>query len=209
MLIKLSNATLTYMPKTPFETKALDNVSFNLKEGETVGIVGPAGSGKSTLGQVLSGLLSPDEGSLEINRRVTFLFQKPEKQMFESDIFSEVAFGPRNLGFSEEQVEALVMRALTTVGLEFERYKDRSPFNLSGGEMRRVAIASVLALDSAAFIMDEPTAGLDPHGKRLVIDFLKGLKDQGKSLVLISHDTGQVQEVCERLVKLNKGRIVQ
>jgi len=209
MLIKLSNASLTYMPKTLFETKALDDVSFSLEEGEAAGIVGPAGSGKSTLGQVLAGLLPVDEGSLFINGRVTFLFQKPEKQMFEADIFSEVAFGARNLGLSEERVKELVKWALASVGLDFEHYKDRSPFNLSGGEMRRVAIASVLAMDSDAFIMDEPTAGLDPHGKRLVINFLKGLKKQGKSLVLISHDSGGILEVCERLVKLDKGRILR
>ncbi len=209
------------MTSTPFEAKAVQNITFELGAHESVGIIGPTGSGKSTLGQALAGLMPLDSGSLHINDRqvpdelvvskayeyVSFLFQKPEKQIFEATVYDEVAFGCKNLGWSNEKTEKAVRRSFELTGLDFDKYKARSPFNLSGGEMRRVGIASVIALDSAALIMDEPTAGLDPHGKRLVIDFLISLKARKKALVLISHDMDEVLKVCERVIVLDEGRV--
>lgn len=222
MFIELEEANLTYMGGTAFEANAVNNISFSLGLGDCVGIIGPTGSGKSTLGQVLAGLLKPDSGTLTIDGRkvpeelrasqvyrdVGFLFQKPEKQMFENTVYEEVAFGPKNLGLPESEIESAVKNALNIVGLDFGQYRGRSPFNLSGGEMRRVGIASVLALQSKAFILDEPTAGLDVRGKSLVIDYLKQVKASGKSIVLISHDLAEVLELCERIIVLNKGAVV-
>jgi energy-coupling factor transport system ATP-binding protein len=196
------------MSQTPFEAVALKDASFDLAQGEAVGLVGQVGSGKSTLGQVLSGLLTPDSGELLVKGKVSFLFQKPEKQLFEANVFDEVAFGPRNLRLGEKEVRQSVVSALSVVGLDFDIYKGRSPFELSGGEMRLVAIASVLALRSPALIMDEPTAGLDFFGKRRVLDFLKELKNEKKSIVLISHDLEEVLDVCDRVVVLDKGQVV-
>jgi len=222
VLIKLENANLKYMEGTPFEAVAIEDVSFELRKGEAIGIIGPTGSGKSSLGQVLTALIKPDSGTLTIDdkkvgaelqtgnvyKHVSFLFQKPEAQLFEANVFDEVAFGPRNLGLTEAKVEDSVKEALAIVDLDFKAYSRRSPFNLSGGEMRRVGIASVLALKSKAFVMDEPTAGLDAQSRRRIISFLKSLKGKDTSLVLISHDIDEVLEVCDSLIVLNEGRIV-
>lgn len=222
MLIELNKASLTYLPNTPFEAIALDEVSFGLKTEEAVGVVGPIGSGKSTLGQVMAGILKADSGDLVIDdkrvgedisasqvfRFVSYLFQKPEKQLFEANVYNEVAFGPKNLGLDKDLTEKTVRQAMSIVGLDFDTYKDRSPFNLSGGEMRRAGIASVLAIDAPALILDEPTAGLDAFGRRQIIDYLKNIKNQKKSIVLISHDLGEILQVCDRLIVLDKGQIV-
>lgn len=222
MFLQLSKANLTYLPNTPFEARALDDITFGFEAEEAVGIAGPIGSGKSTLGQVMAALLRPDSGSLVIDgkdvgidilpsqvyRYVNFLFQKPEKQLFEANVYDEVAFGPRNLGLEKDVVEKAVKRALGIVGLDFDIYKNRSPFNLSGGEMRRVGIASVLAIEAPALVMDEPTAGLDAQGCRNIITYLKDIRRQKRSLVLISHDLGEILQVCDRLIVLDKGRIV-
>lgn len=222
MLVELNKANLTYLPKTPFEARALDDVSFSLEAEEAVGVAGPIGSGKSSLGQVMAALLEADSGSLVIGGKkvgrdilpsqvfkyVSFLFQKPEKQLFEANVYDEIAFGPRNLGLTKDLVDKAVKAALRIVGLDFDVYKNRSPFNLSGGEMRRVAIASVLAIGAPALIMDEPTAGLDAQGRRKIINFLKDIKRQKRSLVLISHDLEEILQVCDRLVVLDRGRIV-
>ncbi len=221
MLIRLNNGSISYMRSTPFETEALKNVSLEVRGSEAIGIIGPTGSGKSTLGQAMAGLMPLDSGSLHINNMavpdelrvskayqyVSFLFQKPEKQLFEATVYDEVAFGCKNLGWPKDKIAHSVKNALESVGLDFEEFRNRSPFNLSGGEMRRVGIASVIALGSPALIMDEPTAGLDPQGKRLMINFLKNLKSENRALVLISHDLDEVLNVCDRIIVLNKGQV--
>lgn len=221
MFIKLEKANLCYLKNTAFEAPALVNVDLNVKEKETVGIIGPIGSGKSSLGQAITGLLSLDSGKLAIGNKdvpsqlpanqvfkyCNYLFQKPEKQLFESNIYEEVAFALRNLGLEQTRIESRIQEALAIVGLDFDAYKDRSPLNLSGGEMRRVAIASILAIDAPALVLDEPTAGLDFSGKKSIIRFLKQLKGQ-KTLIFISHDLDEVLKVCDRIIVLNRGKII-
>ncbi len=211
MLIKLKEASITFLKNTDFEVKAIDEVNFELKENEAVGVIGPVGSGKSTFGQALTGLLPLNLGSLtptkHINRYCSYLFQKPEKQLFEDNVYNEIAFGPRNLGFSKDEVDLAVRDSMALVGLDFEKYASRSPFNMSGGEMRRVGIAATLSMGSKALVLDEPTAGLDANGKHLVLDLLKEMK-QERSIVLISHDIEEVLKICERIVVFNKGKIV-
>lgn len=211
MLIKLENASITFLKNTDFEVKAIDQITFELKENETIGVIGPVGSGKSTFGQALTGLLPLDSGSLTpsggVHRYCSYLFQKPEKQLFEDSVYNEIAFGPRNLGFSKDEVDRLVKDSLAIVGLDFEKYAGRSPFSMSGGEMRRVGIAATLSLGLKALVLDEPAAGLDANGRQLVLDFLKKIKGK-RSVVLISHDLEEVLKVCERFVVINKGKIV-
>ncbi len=181
MQIILENVSHVYMPGTPFEVKALQNINLNIEQGEYLAIIGHTGSGKSTLVQHLNGLLLPTEGRVlvdgrdiaaekeglrEIRRRVGLLFQFPEQQLFAETVFADVAFGPQNMGLPADEIERRVHRALLQVGLPPEEFCDRSPFSLSGGQMRRVAMAGVMAMQPEVLILDEPAAGLDPRGKR-------------------------------------------
>jgi len=222
MLIELKNVSFTYMPDTPLAQQAIKNVGFSVRTGEFVGLVGPTGSGKSTLIQHFNGLLEPLAGevlidgrrigseisALLVRQKIGVVFQFPENQLFEDTVFKDVAFGPRNLKCSDEEIEERVRSALKMVGLDYFEFKDRSPFTLSGGEMRRVAIAGVLAMNPSCLVLDEPTSGLDSIGKREILTHLERLnKEHGLTIILISHDMNEIARMVDRVVVLNEGKI--
>lgn len=222
MSIKIENLTHIYMPGSPFEKKALDDVSLEFKDGEFVALIGHTGSGKSTLIQHMNGLLKPTSGNIivndkdisakgvklsEIRKKVGLVFQYPEYQLFEETIEKDIQFGPRNLGISEEEIDIRVKRAMNIVGLDYEKYKDKSPFELSGGQKRRVAIAGVVAMEPAVLILDEPTAGLDPKGRDEILYQIKKLHDEyNMTIVLVSHSMEDVAKVADRILVMNKGK---
>lgn len=188
MPIKIENLTHIYMQGTPFEATALQNINLEIDDGEFVGLIGHTGSGKSTLIQHLNGLLKPTSGTITVNdiridkdsrnlkevrRQVGLVFQYPEHQLFEETVYQDIAFGPRNLGLSAEEIDVRVKEAMALVGLDFDSLKDRSPFELSGGQRRRVAIAGVIAMKPKILILDEPTAGLDPRGRDEILGQIK------------------------------------
>lgn len=213
----------TYMPGTPFEVAALKNINLEVKKGEYLAIIGQTGSGKSTLVQHLNGLLQPLSGKVyfdgrEISaskearvwarRRVGLLFQFPEHQLFEETVFADVAFGPKNMGFSQGEIKERVEQALELVGLNPAEVAYRSPFSLSGGQMRRVAMAGVLAMRPEVLILDEPTAGLDPRGKRDIMDLIDRLhREHGLTVILVSHSMEDVARYAGRLVVIAEGEI--
>lgn len=219
----MERLSYTYAAGTPLATTALQDISLTIESGEAVGLIGPTGSGKSTLVQHLNGLLLPTSGRLvvdgiELNRasraelrsirqRVGLVFQFPEQQLFEETVFKDIAFGPRNLGVREPQLSQRVKKAMQDVGLDFETLANRPPFSLSGGQMRRAAIAGVLAMEPKILVLDEPTAGLDPAGRR---DFLRLIKDlrakQGLTVIIVSHHTQEISQLVERVVVLNQGK---
>lgn len=223
MSIKIENLTHIYMPKTPFEKKALDNVNLIIEEGEFLALIGHTGSGKSTLIQHLNGLLEPTSGKIlvddiditskgtkltDIRKQIGLVFQYPEYQLFEETIEKDIAFGPNNLGLDEAEVSIRVKRSMEMVGLDYETYKDVSPFELSGGQKRRVAIAGVIAMEPKVLILDEPTAGLDPKGRDDILDQIKILHEKYKmTIVLVSHSMEDVGKLAERVVVMNKGKI--
>ncbi len=212
-----------YLRGTPFEAVALRGVDLVVRRGECLGLVGPTGSGKSTLVQHFNGLLRPTEGRVvvdgvevrpgspavrDVRRKVGLLFQYPEHQLFEATVFDDVAFGPRNLGLDPEEVAERVRESLQWVGLDPDRFGSRSPFSLSGGEMRRVAIAGVLAMRPQVLILDEPTAGLDPAGRREILARIRELHRKARlTVVLISHSMDDVARLCQRVVVLHQGRV--
>lgn len=224
MFILVENVSFTYLPNTPFAVQALCNVSFAIERGESVAILGRTGCGKSTLVQHLNGLLIPQEGRVivdgvdtrvrgaalrEIRRKVGLVFQYPEDQMFEESVFREVAFAPRNMGVEGEELENRVRWAMTVVGLDYDALKDKSPFELSGGQMRRVAIASILSMKPEVLVLDEPTAGLDPQGRTMLLGKLWELRKQwGLTIILVSHNVEDVARIAERVVVLDKGKVV-
>lgn len=223
MSIKIENLTHVYMPKTPFEKKALDDVNLVIEDGEFLALIGHTGSGKSTLIQHLNGLLEPSSGRIlvdevditnketkltDIRKKIGLVFQYPEYQLFEETIEKDIAFGPNNLGLSEEEVFNRVKKSMEMVGLDYETYKDVSPFDLSGGQKRRVAIAGVIAMEPKVLILDEPTAGLDPKGRDDILKQIKILHDKYKmTIVLVSHSMEDVGKLAERIVVMNKGKI--
>jgi len=223
-VIRCERLTHIYGRGTPLATPALTDVSLTIDAGEVVGVIGASGSGKSTLVQHFNGLLRPTSGRVlldgvdvngrrtdrrRIRQQVGLLFQYPEQQLFEENVFADVAFGPRNLGLSEEEVRARVHQALEQVGLPPARFASRSPFDLSGGEMRRAAIAGVLAMEPRMLILDEPTAGLDPQGRREILAHVGRLHSaRGLTIVLITHSMDSVAQLCERLIVLDGGRLV-
>ncbi|CUO50911.1 energy-coupling factor transporter ATPase [Clostridium disporicum] len=223
MSIKIENLTHVYMPKTPFEKKALDNVNLTIEDGEFLALIGHTGSGKSTLIQHLNGLLEPSSGRIlvdevditskevkltDIRKKIGLVFQYPEYQLFEETIEKDVAFGPNNLGLSAEEVSNRVKKSMEMVGLDYETYKDVSPFDLSGGQKRRVAIASVIAMEPKVLILDEPTAGLDPKGRDDILEQIKILHEKYKmTIVLVSHSMEDVGKLAERIVVMNGGKI--
>ena len=223
MSIKIENLTHVYMPKTPFEKKALDNVNLTIEDGEFLALIGHTGSGKSTLIQHLNGLLEPSSGRIlvdevditskevkltDIRKKIGLVFQYPEYQLFEETIEKDVAFGPNNLGLSAEEVSNRVKKSMEMVGLDYETYKDVSPFDLSGGQKRRVAIAGVIAMEPKVLIIDEPTAGLDPKGRDDILEQIKILHEKYKmTIVLVSHSMEDVGKLAERIVVMNGGKI--
>ena len=223
MLIQIENLRYTYALQTPLAHTALDGVSLELRPGERVGIVGQTGSGKSTLAQQIAGLLAPTAGRVLLDgtaahertpaaraqqRKIGLAFQHPEQQIFEQTVFKEVAFGPRNLGLAEAEVAERVQWALVMVGLNPAIFIERVPFALSGGEMRRVALAGILAMRPDVLILDEPTAGLDPRGRWELLERVGSWQaETGMTLILISHHLEEVARLAERVVLLARGRV--
>ena len=221
MSIKIENLTHVYMPKSPFEKKALDNVNLVIEDGEFLALIGHTGSGKSTLIQHLNGLLEPTSGRIlvddiditnkeakltEIRKKIGLVFQYPEYQLFEETIEKDIAFGPNNLELSSEEVSRRVKKSMEMVGLDYETYKNVSPFDLSGGQKRRVAIAGVIAMEPKVLILDEPTAGLDPQGRDDILEQIKLLHEKYKmTIVLVSHSMEDVGKLAQRIVVMNKG----
>lgn len=223
MSIKLSNVTYTYMIKTPYEKTAINNISLEIQPREFVGVIGHTGSGKSTLIQHLNGLLQPTAGevlvdgvnlhtkaieSKQARRKVGMVFQYPEQQLFEETVYDDIAFGPRNLKLDTDSVEARVRRAMEFVGLDFAAFSRRSPFRLSGGQMRRVAIAGVIALEPAYLILDEPSAGLDPRGRDEIFGQIVNLyQTSDMTVVLVSHNMEDIARMANRLLVMHNGAI--
>jgi len=214
----------TYMQGGPFESTAIFNVNLEIRDGEFVGLIGHTGSGKSTLVQHMNGLLKPTEGTVIVNetrivkdsknlkkvrQQVGLVFQYPEHQLFEETVEKDVAFGPKNLGLSQEEINERVREALQLVGLPYEEIKDRSPFELSGGQRRRVAIAGVLAMKPDILILDEPTAGLDPSGREEIFREIQALhKEKGFTIVLVSHSMEDIARLVDRIIVMNQGQVV-
>lgn len=222
MAISIKNVSFIYGEGTPFEKKALKNVSLDISDGEFVGLIGHTGSGKSTLIQHLNGLIKPSEGEITVNGistaskgsqlkelrcEVGLVFQYPEYQLFEETVFKDISFGPKNLGLSEDEIRKRVFSAMESVGLSPE-LMDKSPFNLSGGQKRRVAIAGVLAMKPKVLILDEPAAGLDPAGRKEILSEIKKLYDEEKmTIILVSHSMEDIANVAERIVVMAEGEV--
>ncbi len=223
MSISVRNLNYIYNPGMPGETVALNDVSFDVADGTILGIIGHTGSGKSTLLQHLNGLIKPTSGEVYINgecitdgkvkmtdirRKVGLVFQYPEYQLFEETVRKDVAFGPKNLGLDEEEQEARVKKAIGLVGLDYEEIKDLSPFELSGGMKRRVAIAGVIAMDPKILILDEPTAGLDPSAHRDILAMVRRIHDEmGIILIFVSHNMGDIAEMSDRVMVMSDGKV--
>ncbi|WP_425059837.1 Energy-coupling factor transporter ATP-binding protein EcfA2 [Sporomusa carbonis] len=223
MSIIFNNVTYTYMPGTPYQRTAIRNINLTINQGEFIGIIGHTGSGKSTLVQHMNGLITPTTGQVTVDdvdlttkspaargarRRVGMVFQYPEHQLFEETIYEDIAFGPKNLGLTADEIESRVRRAMDFVGLDFERFKDRSPFNLSGGQMRRVAIAGVIALEPDYLALDEPAAGLDPRGRDEIFgQIVKLHQTTGITVILVSHNMEDVARLATRVLVMNGGQI--
>ena len=223
MSIIVKNLTYIYNEDMPFSSKALDNVSFEIEDRDFVGIIGHTGSGKSTLIQHLNGLLRPSSGDIyindfnitnpelnltEIRKRVGVVFQYPEYQLFEETVEKDIAFGPGNLGLSEEEIELRVKSSMEAVGLNYEEYKDKSPFELSGGQKRRVAIAGVIAMNPEVLILDEPTAGLDPGGRDEIFDLIRTLhKEHNMTIILSSHSMDDMAKLANTIIVMNHGKV--
>lgn len=223
MSISVKNLNYIYNPGMPGETVALSDVSFDVADGTVLGIIGHTGSGKSTLLQHLNGLIKPTSGDVyidgqcitdgkvkmtDIRRKVGLVFQYPEYQLFEETVSKDVAFGPKNLGLDEEEQAARVKKAIGLVGLDYEEIKDLSPFELSGGQKRRVAIAGVIAMDPKILILDEPTAGLDPSAHRDILAMVRRIHDEmGIILIFVSHNMGDIAEMSDRVMVMSGGKV--
>lgn len=223
MPIIAENLTHIYSPGTPWATTALDRVSLEIQDGEIIGLIGHTGSGKSTLIQHFNGLLKPTSGAItvqgikigekganlrKLRQKVGLVFQYPEHQLFEETVFADVAFGPKNLALDPQEIQERVRSALAAVGLEFDQVKDRSPFELSGGQMRRVAIAGVLAMEPEVLILDEPTAGLDPRTRNELLGYLCSIhQERGITLIIVSHSMEEVAALAHRIIVMDRGTI--
>ena len=224
MSITVENLTYTYSKGLPNETRALEDVSFQLEPGEFAAVIGHTGSGKSTLMQQLNGLLRPDSGKItvgevcitdpstkmtEVRRKVGLVFQYPEYQLFEETVAKDVAFGPKQVGMTGEELDRVVEESIRLTGLDYEEVKERSPFELSGGQKRRVAIAGVLAMKPEILILDEPTAGLDPSAHRDVLKLIRRIHRQERmTILLVSHNMGDIAELADRVLVMNRGKLV-
>ena len=222
-LIEIKNLTHIYSEGLPFEKRAIDDINLKIEENEFIGLIGHTGSGKSTFIQHLNGLLKPSSGEIildgmkvnksssnltELRKKIGLVFQYPEYQLFEETIERDIAFGPGNLDLSEEEVLNRVKSSMDSVGLDYETYKDKSPFELSGGLKRRVAIAGVLAMEPKVLILDEPTAGLDPRGRDEILSEIKNIHEKRKiTVILVSHSMEDVAKIAERIIVMDKGKI--
>ncbi len=222
-VIEVNNLCYIYGKKTPFETCAIDNISFTLNKGETLGIIGSTGSGKSTLVQHLNGLIEPDSGEIKVfgeniwndgkckkglRFEVGLVFQYPEYQLFEDTVKKDIAFGPSNMELSSEEVEKRVLLAANAVGLK-EELLNKSPFDLSGGEKRRCAIAGIMAMQPSVLILDEPTAGLDPIGRKTIEKAINDYKKKfDASVIIVSHSMEEVCRLCDKVLVISKGKAV-
>ena len=223
MSVIVKNLTYIYDEGMPFASKALDDISFEIKDNDFVGLIGHTGSGKSTLIQHLNGLLKPSSGEIlvngfnitdkdlnltEIRKRVGIVFQYPEYQLFEETVEKDIAFGPGNLGLEEDEIADRVKKSMEAVGLDYEQYKDKSPFDLSGGQKRRVAIAGVIAMNPEVLILDEPTAGLDPGGRDEIFNLIKKLhRDNNITIILSSHSMDDMAKLAQTIIVMNHGKI--
>lgn len=223
MSIKVENIAFTYMRGTPYERQAIKNITLEINKGEFVALIGHTGSGKSTLVQQLNALMKPDTGRIlidnmdtadkkqakEVRKLVGMVFQYPEHQLFAETIYEDIAFGPRNLLLTEMQVEERVRDAMRFVGLDYEQFKDRSPFQLSGGQMRRVAIAGVIAMQPDYLILDEPSAGLDPRAKNAIFSELYRLyQSRGMAVILVTHNMEEAAKYAQRILVMSNGEVV-
>jgi len=222
-MIEVKNLTHIYNEGLPHESVALDNVSFRIEDKSFVGVIGHTGSGKSTLLQHLNGLLKPDSGSividgvditdshtkmLDIRKKVGLVFQYPEYQLFEETVAKDVAFGPTNLGLDQEEIDARVRESIGLVGLDYERLKDKSPFELSGGQKRRVAMASVLAMKPDILVLDEPTAGLNPKAHFDILDMVADIhRRQNNITIFVSHNMNDIARMSDQVLVIDKGRL--
>lgn len=222
-ILELKNICYTYGVGTPFEKKAVNDVSFSVNKGELIGIIGHTGSGKSTLVQMLNGLMKPTSGQVlldgvdiwdkpkeirKIRFKVGMVFQYPEYQLFEETVYKDIAFGPTNKGLSAEEIDKEVRRAARFTGLKDELF-DKSPFDLSGGEKRRAAIAGVIAMDPDVLVLDEPTAGLDPMGRDVLLSQIVSYHEERQNTVLlVSHSMEDIARVADRIVVMNKSKLV-
>jgi energy-coupling factor transport system ATP-binding protein len=223
MPIIIKDLYYTYQKGTPYETDALKGLNLEINEGEFVGLIGHTGSGKSTLVQHLNGLVLPTSGIVKVDELVTndkkvkirdvrkkvgLVFQYPEHQLFEETVEKDVGYGPENLGFSEKEKKRIVKEALEAVQLDYKSIKDKSPFNLSGGQKRRVAIAGIIAMKPKYLVLDEPTAGLDPRGREEILFQIKKLhKETGMTIILVSHSMEDVARFADKLIVMHKGQI--
>lgn len=225
MSVEIKNLSHTYSEGSPFEFKALKNINITIEDGSFIGIIGHTGSGKSTLIQHLNGLLVPTSGTVLVDGKDIFatkksemillrhhiglVFQYPEHQLFEETVQKDVAFGPKNQGLSEGEIDQRVRQSIKMVGLDFEEVKDKSPFELSGGQMRRVAIAGVLAMEPSVLILDEPTAGLDPRGREEILAQIKSLHTQKQiTVILVSHSMEDIGKMVDKILVMNEGEVV-
>lgn len=223
MSITFKQVEHTYSPDTPFAYHALKGVDLEIKKGSMTALIGHTGSGKSTLIQHINALLLPTKGEINIDdilisatdkpatlknlrKKAGLVFQFPEYQLFEETILKDIIFGPTNFGVDEKETIELAKNTLKLVGLD-DSYLEKSPFDLSGGQKRRVAIAGILAMEPDILILDEPTAGLDPQGAKEMLDLFKKINQQGKTVIIVSHDMNQVLEYCEDVIVMNKGKI--
>lgn len=224
MLIELKKVNYAYDPDKMLQTRALSDVNLSIDRGEFIAVIGHTGSGKSTLVQHLNGLLLPTSGEvfvdginsrvkgtqkLALRKKVGLVFQYPEYQLFETTVYEDIAFGPRNMGVKEEDMEQTVKEAMRFTGLNYEEIKDKSPFELSGGQKRRVAIAGVVAMKPEVLVLDEPTAGLDPQGRDELLEQLQFLfQSRPMTIILVSHSMEDVAKICSRVIVVDQGRIM-